>query len=682
MKSNVYVIARPKSGVAIPSFWKLIYAFILLLLLPPLLYGQEKPLTLIHTNDLHSHLLGLPSNLEYSPLKTGDDATFGGWARIATIIKSEKAKRPNPSLVLDAGDFLMGSLFHMISREEAVELRLMKEMGYDAITLGNHEFDLMPSGLARIITSAHQKGGLPEIIFSNAIFNPENSEDDSFEELFKKGLIKPFRVKEVQGIRIGLFGIMGKDAADVAPFARPLKFKNPIETAREMVKHLRENEKVDLVICLSHSGLSAKKSRSEDEVLAKEVSGIDVIVSGHTHTKLVKPIMVNNTMIVQAYAHGRNVGVLDLTYENGQVKLKDYALIDVDDRIHGDEKIQKKIESYIGVIDQKILKDLKLSFYKVLARTDFDLKLLPEESNLGNLTADSIRWAINRVDYDRNDPTTKVVVAIESNGVIRDDVLKGKTGEIAVCDLFRIVPLGFSRGDESMGYPLITCYLYGHEIKKVLEVVTSIYPKKGNKFFLQVSGVKFKYNPNRMLFDRVTDIAIGSEEEGYAPLDYSESNKALYRVATNLYNATFLNYVGRFTYDLLKIVPKDRNGRPIVSDRPKGNPFDLLLPLRVDVDKAKPGIQELKQWVALMDYVRSFPDKDGDGIPDIPEKYRGKLGRIVRESSWNPVRLLSRGTMVTWLAFGVLLILLLTLGSGTYFVARKIKRSAQTQKAV
>ncbi len=645
-----------------------------LFLFPSLLYGKEKLLTLIHTNDLHSHLLGLPSNLEYSPLKTGDDATVGGWARIAAVIKSEKEKRTNSTLVVDAGDFLMGSLFHMISREEAIELRLMKEMGYDVITLGNHEFDLMPKGLAQIISTAHQKGGTPEIVFSNVLFSEEDSEDDSLEEVFKKGWVKPYTIKEVQGIRIGLFGLMGKDAAEVAPFARPVKFKNPIETAREMVKQLREKEKVDLIICLSHGGLREKKARSEDEQLAKEVPGIDILVSGHTHTKLVKPLRVKDTIIVQAYAYGRNVGVLDLIYENGKVKMKDYALIDVDDRIPGDEKTQKKIESYIGVIDKTILKDLGLSFYKVLAKTDFDLKLFPQESNLGNLIADSIRWAINRIDYDGKDPTTKVVAAIESNGVIRDDLLKGKTGEMAVCDLFRAVPLGFSRDEESMGYPLITCYLYGHEIKKILEVVTSIHPVKGNKFFLQVSGLRFKYNPNRMIFDRVTEVSLGSEEEGYIPLDYSESNRTLYRVATNLYNATFLNFVGRFTYRLLEIVPKDRNGNPVVSDKSKGNPFDLLLPLRVDADKEKAGIQELKQWIVLMDYVRSFPDKDGDGIPDIPDKYKGKLGRIAKEPSWHPVSLLSRSTKPTWIALGALAVILLILGSVCYLLVKKMRR--------
>jgi len=179
-----------------------------------------------------------------------------------------------------------------------------------------------------------------------------------------------------------------------------------------------------------------------------------------------------------------------------------------------------------------------------------------------------------------------------------------------------------------------------------------------------------------MIFDRVTDISIGSEEGGYVPLDYSGSNKALYRMAVNLYNATFFNFVGRFTYGTLSIVPKDRKGNPIISEKPKGNPFDLLLPLRVDIDMEKPGIQELKEWVVLIDYVRSFPDKDGDGIPDIPDKYRGKLGRIVKQPSWNPVRLLSRGTYVTWLALSAIVLILLILGSGIYFLLKKMRKPA------
>ena len=647
-----------------------------ILLYPALLFAEEKLLTIIHTNDLHSHLLGFSPNIDYTPLRTGDDQTVGGWARIATVIKSEKTRRTNPTLVLDAGDFLMGSLFHMVAREEALELRLMKEMGYDVVTLGNHEFDLMPQGLARILTSAHQKGSMPEIVFSNVILDPESSEDDTLEEVVRKALMKPYSVREIQGIRIGFYGILGKEAAEVSPFARPVRFGDPVETSREMVKMLREKEKADLVICLSHGGLRKNKSLSEDEKLAKEVPGIDLIVSGHSHTKLEKPLMVNQTLIVQAGVHGEYVGVLDLAYENGKVKLKEYKLIPMDDTIRGDEKIQKRVESFLALINEKVLRAENLNFYQVLAETEFDLRFANDESNLGNLVADSIRWAINKVDYDRDDPATKVVVAIESNGVIRDDLLKGKTGKVAVCDLFRTVPLGFSRGDDTMGYPLITCYFYAHEIKKLMEVITSIYPRKGSSFFLQVSGLKFKYNPNRVIFDRVTDIWLGSEEEGYESLDYSESNKNLYRIAINVYNATFISYVGRFTYGILDIVPKDRSGNRVITRTPGANPFDLLLSLRVDVNKEKPGIQELKEWVALMDYVKNFPDKNGDRIPDIPEKYRGKLGRIVKEPSWNPVSLLSRGTYVTWIAFGVIMGLILILGFGVSLFSRKMRKKS------
>jgi hypothetical protein len=134
--------------------------------------------------------------------------------------------------------------------------------------------------------------------------------------------------------------------------------------------------------------------------------------------------------------------------------------------------------------------------------------------------------------------------------------------------------------------------------------------------------------------------------------------------------------VGRFTYGTLDIVPKDRNGNPIVAKTTTGNPFDVLLSLRVDVDKNKPEIQELKEWVALMDYVRDFPDKNRDGLPDIPEKYRGKLSRIVKETSWNPVSLLSRGTYVTWIAFGVIMSLILILGLGVFLFSRKMRKKS------
>jgi 5'-nucleotidase len=456
---------------------------------------------------------------------------------------------------------------------------------------------------------------------------------------------------------------MGKKAAEVAPFASPVTFDDPITSAQKMVKLLRETEKADMVICLSHSGLSENKKRSEDEILAREVNGIDIIISGHTHTKIKEALLVNDTIIVQAWAYGKQLGVMDIAYNDGHISLKNYRLVDIDDKIKGDTEVSGQIKAFQADINRQVLAEEGLTFKKIVAETDFDLYLKTEESNLGNLIADSIQWYINKNDYNPADPATKVVVSIISNGVIRDPIVKGKTGQIAVCDVFRAIPLGIGFDDaETMGYPLITIYVYPSELKKALEVVTSIYPLKGSDYFLQISGVQFTYNPYRMIFDRVTEIRIGDEENGYQLLDYSESNRNLLRIGADIYNSTFLKVIGDFTWHVLDIVPKDR----------KGNPIDDLKAMRLDSDKQKPGIQELKEWKAVMEYIKSFPDTDGDGLPNVPDKYRNKLGRNVIEASLNPYKLLKRGTYVTWLAFSALMLGILLILTVGWFIIRKI----------
>lgn len=631
----------------------------------PLASAAERLLTIVHTNDLHSHLEGFSPEGDYTPLLPGDDTTVGGFARIASVIGRVRSERANPVLVLDAGDFLMGSLFHMIAREEAVELRLMKAMGYEAVGLGNHEFDLMPDGLARIL-AAGARGGMPQVLLSSAVFNPSSTKDDALEEAFRNGLVKPYTVIAAGDLKVGLFAVLGEDAAEVAPFASPVVFRKAAEVAREMVATLRGKEKVDLVVCLSHSGVSSDPKKSEDELLAAEVPGIDVIASGHTHTRMRQPILVNGSIIVQAWDYGKEVGVLDLALDGGKPTLKGWKPIAVDDSVKGDWMVQAAIDSAITLVDRKVLAPYGLSYHQVLAETARNLPLAQAETGLGNLVADAIRWYVNEVDSDPADPPSRVVVAVESGGVIRDDIVKGKAGLIEVADLFRVLPLGVGM-DGTMAYPLIAVYLTGAEIKKALEVITSIWPMKGGDYFLQLSGVKFTYNPHRMLFDRVTRIWLESEEGGWAPLDYSPRNKRLYRVASNIYNATFLKIVGNFTYHALDIVPKDRNGQPI----------DDLLTARVDADASKPGIQELKSWVGLMEYVKRFPDADGDGIPDVPAKYYGPLGRNVPEPSWNPVSLLRRPSAPTLIALGAGALVLAVLAVVAWLLVRVGRRFAR-----
>ncbi len=625
--------------------------------------AAEKAITIIHSNDMHSHFLGAPPNIDYTPSVTGDDRTIGGWARIAAVIKKVKQDRSNPVLVVDAGDFLMGSLFHMLSREQAFELRLLSMMGYDAVCLGNHEFDLKPEGLARILASARSSGKIPPLVASNVIFSTESNKDDALETIFNRGVVKPFRVLEKGGLRIGIFGLMGKDAAEVAPFASPVSFADPIAAAQKMVKVLRETQSVDLVICLSHSGLSENKKKSEDEILAREVDGIDIIISGHTHTKVNDALLINNTIIVQSWEYGKQLGVLDISYDEGHVSLKNYRSVEINDTISGDADISEQIKAFEGEITRRVLAEEGLAFREIIAETDFDLVLQTDESNLGNLITDSMRWYVNKYDNNPSNPPANPLVSVISNGVIRDPIVKGASGQIAVCDAFRAIPLGIGFDEaQTMGYPLISIYVYPSELKKTIEVLTSIYPMKGSDYFIQVSGAKFTYNPHRMIFDRVTDIWLGDEENGYQQLDYSKSNRTLIRIAADIYNATFLKVIGDFTWQILTIVPKDRNG----------NPIDDLKRMRIDADIQKPGIQELKEWQAVIAYIQSFTDTNANGLPNVPAKYRDKLGRNVVEASWNPYQLLKGGNYITWLTFAALLTGVFILLGIVRFIAGKV----------
>jgi len=600
-------------------------------------------ITIVHTNDIHSHLQGLGPETEYHPLVKGTDTTKGGMARIAGIIRDVKRSRPHGVLVLDAGDFSMGTLFHMLAREEAFELRAMQASGYDVVALGNHDFDLKPDGLASMVRTGAEKG-MPSVVCSNIEFSAADKRDASLKQAFADGLIKPYLVLERSGLKIGVFALMGRHAAEDAPFARPVRFGDPFKTAQSMVNMLKSDEKVDLVICLSHGGLDLddpQQPRGDDVELAKRVTGIDVIIGGHTHTKSLKPLQVRGTLIVQAGAYGTHVGVMDLAVEGRKATLLRYEMVPVDADIEGDPAVQIMVDQAIAQVDRLVLADKGLSYYKVMARSRFDLVLGATDSNLGNIVTDAVRWSIDRAEREKNGRRTDV--AFESLGLIGDDVMKGMHGKITVADCFRAVPWGIGMRDEDPGYPLVSFYLDALEIKKTLEVLTSVAPIKGNDYAIQVSGLKFRYNPNRVIFDRVMDIRIGDDERGYKTLDTDPSNTTLYKIGANIYTTSFLMLIGNYTYHILDIVPKDS----------KGNPIADLREAIVDADRARPGVQELKQWEGFLAYVASFKDTDGDGQGDVPIIYRYPQGRAVEISSWNPAMLFKNAAKPTWVFTGV-----------------------------
>ena len=177
----------------------------------------KKTFTILHTNDMHSSFIGMGPAADYTPFTLNDDTTRGGYARLAALIakRKEARKGQGPVLVLDAGDYSMGTAFGAATRETGGELQLMSRMGYDATTFGNHEFDLGPDGLGKSIGVAAKAGRVPAVLASNTNFTKNDATLADLQRLAKDGVIRRYLVIERGGIRFGIFGLLGKEAHDL-----------------------------------------------------------------------------------------------------------------------------------------------------------------------------------------------------------------------------------------------------------------------------------------------------------------------------------------------------------------------------------------------------------------------------------------------------------------------------------
>ncbi len=603
--------------------------------------GSERKVTILFTHDLHSYLLPFRA-----PDESGGSSEHGGYAGLESLIKKNRACYGNASILVDAGDMSMGTLFHAIFAKEAPELRLMGRMGYDVATFGNHEFDFHAEGLAAMLEKAAAgKGRLPEIVSSNAVFKPV-PESESLKRVFRTFPVKSYTVLERNGVRIGVFGVLGKDAAGDMASAAEMAFADPIETARKITEILRNREKADLVVCLSHSGTSRIKKYSEDEKLAREVPGIDVIISAHTHTVLPRPIIAGKTIIASSGCYGSYLGVLELACSGGTgMRLVNYSLQPVSAEASGDPSIAASLESYKKDIERQYLSLYGYRFDQVIARSGFNMEPLDSiyarqrETGLGNLVADSYRDAVRKAEGKRYD---YMHVVLQPIGTIRDSILKG---DITVADVFRVLSLGLGE-DGRPGYPLISYYVNGKELKSLLEVHTSVAPFKPGAA-MQLSGVRFTYNPNRVPFERVTSVLVRDAGGIYRPPDA----KRLYRICANIYTARRIDYIRKVSHGLIDLLPKDKTGREV----------EDLKQAIIHARSQDGQILEVKEWTALAGFLAGFPDKDSRGIPQIPETYRGPDGRITVDASWNPVKLMSAAGPITYTLAGVLLVILILL---------------------
>ncbi len=580
--------------------------------------GTPQKVLILHTNDIHSHLMGFAPEVDYTPATPNDDATRGGMARLATAIGAARASAAadgTPVLLLDAGDFMMGTPFEFLATTASPELAMMHALGYDATTIGNHELDWTPHGLAGILNAAVTNGVAFPILSSNMNFSDTDPADDELAALAGAGVIQPKLVKMVGGLKVGFFGLIGANAVQVTPQAAPLTFDPIAVAAARMVKELRETDQVDLVVALSHSGID-HNGQGEDAVLAAQVPGIDVIISGHTHDTLEQPAQVGNTLIVTAGAYTAYLGELALTVTPSgtpgappaSVTVDSYTLLNIDDTLTGDPTTQAAVDQYIAGVDTA-LAPAGLAYKGVVATTAADLPLPARgEAPVGNLVTDAYRTITAALQ-----PSDPPVIAVDADGALRAPIVAGKTGAIWFADLFRVTPLGIGP-DQIPGYSLVTFYLNARDIRNGLELggAPEVVP---NDFFLQVSGLKVAYDMTKPLFGRVTSLTLPTSSGGEQALDLNDTTTC-YKVVTTNYVAGLLGAVQSLTDNLLSVTAKDS---------------DCLTPVDptnrfVDADPTKAGVQELKHWQAVVEYVTGLPKVNG--VPTIPAAYASPQGRI------------------------------------------------------
>ncbi len=618
---------------------------------------QRKKVDVIFTHDTHSHLNS------FTTIVDGEKSEVGGFARIKTVIDEKKADNPN-TLVLDGGDFSMGTLVQTVYESEAAEIRMLGEIGCDVTTLGNHEFDYRSKGLANMLESAAASGDkLPELVLCNVDWDAmEEKGLSDGQKLIAEGFedygIKDYVMLKKGDVNIAVIGVFGTDALACAPTCE-LLFQDPVEAVKETVKEIQAKEKADMIVCVSHSGTWEDEDKSEDEILAKSVPELDLIVSGHTHTDLDEPIVHGDTYIVSTGEYAKKIGSMSMEQKgDGRWEMKEYELIPITTSIPADEATQTKVDGFMEAVDSEYLSQFGYTQKQVLARNTiefsslYDLEYEHTEHNLGNIMSDAYRYAVtNAEDYDGK----PVDVAVVPSGTIRDTYA---VGDITVESVFNSFSLGIG-ADGVPGYPLISVYLTGEELKTAAEIDASV-----SDFMttarLYMSGLNFNFNPNRMILNKVTDSYLVDMDGNKIELE----DDKLYRVVADLYSGQMLSAVTDASHGILSIVPKYEDGTPIED-------FE-------DVIITENG-KELKAWEAIAGYMESFEDSDGDGIADVPEEYRKPQGRKVVEDSKDIGDLVKNPNKYTAIIIGTVVVVIVVIVLIILLIRKLVKRKKEKE---
>ncbi len=613
----------------------------------------DKEIDLLFLHDTHSHLES------FVTLQDGQAAVVGGFPRIKTLIHKAKADNPD-TLIVDAGDFSMGTLVQTVFANQSAELRMLGDLGCEVTTLGNHEFDYRSHGLASSLLAAAESGDpVPALVLCNIDWQAMEAEGLTEEQQLLKDAFEAYGMADYTvitkgDVKIAVLGIFGEDSLACAPTC-VLKFKDAAKAAAETVAEIKANEDADLILCVSHAGTNTDQQKSEDEILAKKVPEIDLIVSGHTHTALDEPIRRGDTYIVSCGEYGKNLGSLSMRQrEDGRWEMTSYALLPITPEIEADTATQERIDDFMASVDNDYLSRFGYTQDQILAKNDVvfatsdDLYSIHTDHNLGNLLSDAFLYAVSKEDTGDSHP---VDITIVPSGCVRDTF---PLGDITVADVFNAYSLGVGP-DSVPGYPLISIYLTGAELKTGVEIdasLTDIMPSAR----MYMTGIQFSFNPHRLILNKVTDLYLTDSAGSRIEIE----DDKLYRVVCDLYSGQMLGAVNSVSFGILSVQPKFADGTPIE------NIEDAVITTSRGT--------EIKAWAAIADYINSFEDTDGDGISDVPAYYQELHGRKVVEDSRNILDLIknpNKYAVIIVLAVILVLTLLILI---LVFIIKKIRK--------
>ncbi|WP_134701708.1 5'-nucleotidase C-terminal domain-containing protein [Ammoniphilus sp. YIM 78166] len=518
--------------------------------------AEGKRITILYTNDIHSRF--------------EESSSAGmGYAKIAALVKQHRAENPN-TLVLDAGDTFHGQTITTLVQGESI-IPVMNEIGYDAMTAGNHDFNY---GMDRLLEI---KGKLNFPVMGGNVVNRADG----------KPVLDSYVIKELDGIKIGIFGIATPETAYKThpKNVKTVQFLDPVAHSKKMVEQL-EQERVNVIIGLAHLGMD-ESSQHTSRLVAEQVKGIDVIIDGHSH-QVFTDLMIGETLITQAGEYSKNLGVVNLTFDKGTLTEKKASIISKEDAkdVIPDPEITKIIEDIKSSQAQVLEEVIGTAAVKLEGERE---KVRAGETNLGNLISSAML------------KSTEADVALTNGGGIRASI---EQGTVTKGNIITVLPFG--------NY-VVTIKVTGSELQAALEHGAGQYPEPKGAF-PHVAGLTFKIDPDQPEGQRIHSVFVAGK-----PLNANQE----YILATNDFLAA-----GGDDYKMFAQKPV-LNHYPtldeIVIDYLQNQQAIPIIESRVTVEAIKGHESQPVQQPAVSEVVKSQPAwyvvKKGDTLSKIAQSH-------------------------------------------------------------